>query len=404
MAGPAIRCWEFAKELSKYHHVTILSQHASSLQYPDFKIKTRKCKGFLQSIKEADLIIAQFLPPTLAALAKFYGVRLILDAYCPITLEAYEFFKNDSPAKHRRMINKALEEQLYLFHLADGIICASERQKDLWMGLMLASGKLNSQIEVVPFGLDPKPIPEKNGPGPREIFQLGPNDKILIWGGSISNWFDPSTLVKAMSLVNKERNDIKLVFLGVKHPNPLIPEMAAAVHAIELSKQLDLFNKNVFFNFAWTPYASRHNFLRESAIGISIHGNHLETRYSFRTRILDYLWAGLPIISTEGDFFAELTGRKELGILVPYYDERAIAKAIIQLVDDKQLREKYQANVESLKAEYQWDRLIKPLQEMINKLAQQPAQDKLNLKNAFKISRFGILRLYYFLQKLFAVC
>jgi hypothetical protein len=36
-------------------------------------------------------------------------------------------------------------------------------------------------------------------------------------------------------------------------------------------------------------------------IGVSAHPAHLETRFAFRTRMLDYLWAGLPIVSTEGE-------------------------------------------------------------------------------------------------------
>jgi hypothetical protein len=39
--------------------------------------------------------------------------------------------------------------------------------------------------------------------------------------------------------------------------------------------------------------------LREADIGVSLHREDVETRYSFRTRVLDYLWAGLPIITTE---------------------------------------------------------------------------------------------------------
>jgi hypothetical protein len=41
-------------------------------------------------------------------------------------------------------------------------------------------------------------------------------------------------------------------------------------------------------------------------VGVSTHRDHLETRLSFRTRMLDYIWAGLPIVCTDGDHFASL--------------------------------------------------------------------------------------------------
>jgi hypothetical protein len=36
---------------------------------------------------------------------------------------------------------------------------------------------------------------------------------------------------------------------------------------------------------------------------VSTHYEHVETTFAFRTRILDYLWAGLPVVATGGDAF-----------------------------------------------------------------------------------------------------
>ena len=49
------------------------------------------------------------------------------------------------------------------------------------------------------------------------------------------------------------------------------------------------------------PYARRADYLLDADVGVSLHLDHIETAYSFRTRILDYLWAGLPILATSGD-------------------------------------------------------------------------------------------------------
>ena len=40
-------------------------------------------------------------------------------------------------------------------------------------------------------------------------------------------------------------------------------------------------------------------YLTEADAGVSTHHEHIETTYSFRTRILDYLWASLPIVATD---------------------------------------------------------------------------------------------------------
>src|SRR5690606_21779831 len=64
------------------------------------------------------------------------------------------------------------------------------------------------------------------------------------------------------------------------------------------------------------------------------HVPHLETRYSFRTRMLDYLWARLPIVCTEGDYFGDLVRAEGLGRAVPPRDPAALADALATLLDD----------------------------------------------------------------------
>ena len=59
----------------------------------------------------------------------------------------------------------------------------------------------------------------------------------------------------------------------------------------------------VFFNDGWVPYAERGAWLAEADIGVSAHFDDIETRFAFRTRLLDYLWAGLPIVTTRAMSF-----------------------------------------------------------------------------------------------------
>ncbi len=53
-----------------------------------------------------------------------------------------------------------------------------------------------------------------------------------------------------------------------------------------------------------------------------------ETRYAFRTRMLDYLWARLPIICSDGDFFADLVRQHGLGWVVAPEDEPDLVRAL----------------------------------------------------------------------------
>lgn len=409
MAGPAIRCWEFAKELSKAHSVAIIAPKHTTLTHPSFPIYTKKSPKAQQAIREAEVIITQQITPQLSYQAKKNGTALILDAYCPVTLEILEQLHHIPSEKKELYIQRSIHSQRFSFQMADGIICASEKQKDFWLGLLASLPELHRHhkknstldhfLQVVPYGLSSTEVPPKNGPGPRELFSLAPSDKLLIWGGSISDWFDPCTLVKAVKKISESRSDVKLVFMGVKHPNDKVPEMSVVGKAIALAKELEIDNRFVFFNTQWIPYDQRHNFLSEAAIGVSIHSHHLETRFSFRTRILDYLWAGLPIVSTEGDSFANLVEKERLGFVVPYHNSDAISQAILTILNNPDLSAQMKDNVLALSKEFRWERVMDPLKTMISHCLAQPRSSDLSPKNIFEIGK-ALWKYYQFTFKI----
>ncbi len=105
--------------------------------------------------------------------------------------------------------------------------------------------------------------------------------------------------------------------MGVQHPNPVVKTMRAAAEAWELSNELELTDVHVFFSDSfssgWIPYAERGRYLAEATIGVSTHHDHVETAFSFRTRILDYFWAGLPVVTTRGDALADVIEARRSG-------------------------------------------------------------------------------------------
>ena len=113
--------------------------------------------------------------------------------------------------------------------------------------------------------------------------------------------------------------------------------MQMAIDARALADELGLAGRNVFFNEGWVDYSERQNFLLEANVGVTVHFDSAETRFSFRTRALDYLWAGLPIVATDGDAFAELIEREGLGLTVPAEDPEALEEALYRLLTDWEL-------------------------------------------------------------------
>jgi glycosyltransferase involved in cell wall biosynthesis len=164
-----------------------------------------------------------------------------------------------------------------------------------------------------------------------------------------------------------DRPTLRLVFMGVQHPNPAVKTMRAAVEAWELSNELELTDVHVFFSDSftsgWIPYDERGRYLAEATIGVSTHHDHVETEFSFRTRILDYFWAGLPVVTTRGDALADVIERAGAGRTVAPGDVDGLAAAIAELLDDEVARNAAAAASARLADEYRWSVVARPLLE-----------------------------------------
>ena len=83
----------------------------------------------------------------------------------------------------------------------------------------------------------------------------------------------------------------------------------------------------------WVPYAERQNYLLDADVAVSLHQPGVEAQFAFRTRVLDYLWAGLPMVLSRGDELAARVDREGLGVAVPEGDVDAVAGALALLLD-----------------------------------------------------------------------
>lgn len=384
MAGPAIRYWEFAKTLAPYHQVTLTVPNKTDLMHDAFTILNRQEQRCRDLVRDHDVILTQVIPHNMAFWTDYYGTPLIIDAYDPIPLETLEIEKQQSLGQRNKTQIGA--EQLILSSFARGtqFLCACERQRDLWIGLMLAQGalrptlydqdpSLRKTIHIVPFGL-PVTTPAKTGMGPRERFGLKKTDKLLLWGGGIWNWFDPLTAIKAIHKLSKKRSDLFLLFMGMAPPDSATPTMQAAHDAIALAKELGLFQNQVLFNFDWVPYEERHNYLLDATAAISTHFSHLETQFAFRTRFLDCLWMGLPIIASEGDCLSDLINRHQLGTTVPCQNIEALAESIEALIDNPERLAQAKRQCHEVGKQFTWEKATAPLHIAIERACAAPSK------------------------------
>jgi glycosyltransferase involved in cell wall biosynthesis len=377
MAGSGIRYWNLARVIGAQQSATLATPVAPGIDAPPGVqivpygpgTSDERGKSLAALVEQHDVVIAQ-LPPYLYTSEEILDERyLVIDLYAPWMLEKLEYARID-PDRGEPHRADDVEILNRLLALGDFYVCASERQRDFWLGALTAAGRLDlelagrdpelrSLIDLTPFGLpDSRPIP--NGPGPRQRFpEIGASDPVILWNGGIWNWLDPLTAIHATRLVVDAGVPARLVFMGSRSPGHEVARMELVERASQLACDLGLLDTHVFFH-DWVPYDERQNWLLQSSLTLSLHQPTLESRFAYRTRALDNLWCRVPIIATEGDVLADLVAGEHLGAIVPPGNPRAVAAAVLKLLD-RDVNAGLRRGIAALARNYTWERVAEPL-------------------------------------------
>lgn len=400
MAGPGIRAWEMARVLARapgLGEITLAVPNEDPLCASQFRTATYGSttgRGLRELAAAHDVLVVQgfvlHLFPFLAQLGKV----LVVDLYDPFTLENLHVFARD-PMEERTTVHQShlgvLNAQI---QVGDFFLCASEKQRDYWIGMLAANNRINPYqydadptlrrlIDVVPFGLPAEP-PRRNVGALKGVYPgIDADDRVILWGGGIWEWFDPLTLIRAVARIRATRPEVKLFFMGIRHPNPLVPNMAMTERAINLARVLGLEGTGVFFH-EWVPYEERQDYLLDADVGVSLHFDHLETRFSFRTRVLDYIWAGLPVVCSGGDAIGDLVEARGLGRVVAYEDVDGLVAALLAVLDEPGGRALYAERFRAVAAELTWERVLDPLVRFCGD--PHPAADRLGQVNEVPVA------------------
>jgi glycosyltransferase involved in cell wall biosynthesis len=322
-----------------------------------------------------DIIIANDFP--LVAMLAFPFRTFVLDYYTIYFIEWLDLSRevvlgSDNHRRawlggRRRRIGAELVQ-------ADFILTANDRQKDYYVGALIALGLidpvtydfdpgLHNLIEPAPHGIRPDPLPEPGKPALRGVYVgIKETDRLLIWNGGIVEWYDTETLLRAMAMIAQHRDDVKLVFVGGAYPGLGSVGLGRRfTQTVELAQELGLYNRNVFFDLSWVPYERMKDYMLEADLAVCTYFNNLETHFSFRTRFVDVFWAELPLICTEGDVLADMVRDRGLGIAVPEKDHTAVAAAIEKLLDDSDLYDRTKRNIRENNASMSWTKSFEQL-------------------------------------------
>ena len=170
-------------------------------------------------------------------------------------------------------------------------------------------------------------LPRREGPiEPLDQVARAPGGRLrLIYVGVISTDRGAITMLDMLRLLLKGGADSELMIIGPTHESGPRDRLVQAAQVDELAGRVLLPGP--------LPYHRVLSELRAADVGLCLlhpQGNH--TR-SLPTKVLEYMWAGLPVVASDFPIWRPLVADTAAGLMVPAADAQAAAKAVRYMLD-----------------------------------------------------------------------
>ena len=263
-----------------------------------------------------------------AGVAARFGVPLWIDFFGDPFAEIQTKAEMSPDA---RAENDTRYHHVWKLHLAalmqgDAFSALSTRQRHAVIGQLGAAGRLNCNtaatdlVAALPFALFAPDLP------PEAIRRRLPGaDFTLMWCGSFNTWMDVDALVGGLVAAVTRNNRIRMMVVGGAVPN----YHGDAFDAFRNGVQEAGIEHAVDF-VGWQPLDALQRLYERCEAGLNVDRFSYEALLGSRTRIVQFLGAGKPVVSTiVTELSRELQAQR---LLIPFKlgDPASLADALVQ--------------------------------------------------------------------------
>ena len=379
--GGGLRAWGLANGLKnnskdKYEVEVSYNQVFKQDNFTDelngIKISTWEISTLADKIQEFDSVLVSYnagdITQTVVDNIR-QDQQLILDGYVPIHIE---MSARNSDNLDREYDAFNFENKIWTKALRRGdiLLCANEAQKKFYTGVMAQVGRINpitygdeDLIQIVPYGIYREKAVAKHDP----VSKLVKNKKAfkLLWFGGIYPWFDLTNLLEAVKNANKT-TPIELIMVGVKNPFNQHPDFIKRYEEV-----MDYIKNNNMDEIVhitdWVKFEDRAEWYLGSDAVVLINNIGMENTLAWRTRLVDYVWADLPIVTNGGDPMSDILEANKAVYILPDLDAKTIEKEIIKISKDKETLKQVSTNLSKVRRLFYWDKVTENLSKLISK-------------------------------------
>ncbi|HVT57540.1 MAG TPA: glycosyltransferase [Thermoanaerobaculia bacterium] len=349
MAGIGIRYLEFARRLSCHGIETVLISPAAPAETAELELTGVELRRF-ERARLPELVAGC---QGAVAQGQLANDLLLAVPELPVAIDLYDpwLVENLSYAASLGLDPFRNDHATWLLQMSRGdfFLCSSEEQRLFYLGFLTAAGRVNPElaardpdlrtlIDAVPFGVPDELAPHQPYLPPRAVGEVR-----LLFGG-LYDWYDPWTLLAALEGL-AARGFPSWRLLLIRNPNPESTPQRLFSEVEKRCKKLGWWGSRVLA-LDWVPAERRYDLMRDVDLLVAPHRPSLESGLALRTRLLDALAAGCPVVASAGGTMSRLLREHRAGWVVPPGDAAALGEALSEALGEARLRVPGQAEGE----------------------------------------------------------
>jgi glycosyltransferase involved in cell wall biosynthesis len=301
--GGGLRCWGIMQGLLKHGHEAHIAVPSGFFESSShLSISYSDIGELLNLANSYDCVIYNYASGSNASYLfenLKSNVLKISDSYVPIHVEVAAREASDLETEEQSFAVDSVHWNRSL-QAADAYLVTSHSQHLYYSGLLSGLGRVTPStfrelpIIKLPMGCSDSFVRSQRVSKDEQI-------NILWWGGFYP-WFDWKNLGDLAEHLNATAPNIKITIAGAINPFVTHPAFIENVR----EALLDLRKNSNVEVIPWVEYGDRERVFAKADAVMLFNNLSLETSLSWRTRLVDAVEFGVPVISNCGDPFAEL--------------------------------------------------------------------------------------------------
>lgn len=218
-------------------------------------------------------------------------------------------------------------------------------QRHMLAGELAMAGRLNFRTfgydfvrVVLPGGSARLAEAESTGLCAQWRERLGETAFVALWCGGYNTWTDVDTLFAGLESAMNRNPELHFVSVGASTYSAPDNVYERFTGLIEKSPHRDRFHL-----LGWRPWSEVAHYYKLADVGLNLDAMHYETEFGTRTRLVEMMAAGLPVVTTLGSELSELLDHWGAASTFAVGDADALSAHLLALSTDPELLQRMQA-------------------------------------------------------------